>query len=174
MARKTEVVSAPSWCGRDQGKTFVITEMSAVVAEKWALAMFIALKGTSAAIPYEVERLGMIGVAVATINAFLAADVDRAKLDPLLDQMLTCITRIRDLKAPNVVTPLRLELDDIEEVATLAWLRSEVLRVHTGFPVAESLSRLISAIQSPAPSNTRTSRRTSASRSHQAAQPTPN
>jgi hypothetical protein len=159
--RKTEVVQAPGWCGRDAGKTFVITEMSAVAAEKWAIGMFLCLKGTSAFIPAEAERWGMVGVARMGLNAFFAADVDAKKLEPLLDQMLTCIHMIRDPKAPDVVTPLRLEFDDVNEVATLAWLRSEVLRVHTGFPIAESLYRLISAIQTPAPESTQTSPQTS-------------
>ena len=172
--RKTEVIQAPAFCGRDAGKTFVITEMPAVQAEKWALGMFLALKGTSGQIPQEVERLGMVGVAVATINAFLAADVDQKKLEPLLDQMLTCVKRVRDPKAPDVVTPLRLEIDDIEEVATLPWLRSEVLRVHTGFSFAESLSQLISAIQKAAPSSTPTSPPTSASPSRADGQPSLN
>lgn len=172
--RKTEVVHAPDWCGRDAGKIYVITEMSAVAAEKWAIGMFLVLKGTAMQIPPEIERFGMIAVARAGINAFLASDVDRTKLEPLLDQMLTCIKRVRDPRAPEVVTPLRLELDDVEEVATLGWLRSEVLRVHTGFPVAESLSRLISAIRSPVPSSTPTSPPTSASPSLPDGQPTLN
>lgn len=144
--RKKEIVAVPKLGGgRDDGKTFMIDEMSAAQAEKWALRMFIALKGTSAAVPDDVARFGMVGVAIRGLNAFLAADVRFVDIEPLLDDMLTCVRIVRDPHHPDVATALMS--DDIEEVQTRVWLRGEVLRVHTGFSVAEAFSLLVSAIK---------------------------
>ena len=146
--RKREVVTVPaSWGGRDANKNFVVTEMPATRAEKWAWRLMIAVKGTTAEVPQEVAALGMVGVAIRGLNAFLASDVDFAKLEPLLDEMMTCVTVVRDLQHPDVATPIVSD-DDVEEVRTVAWLRSEVLRVHTGFSAAEAFSRIVSAINS--------------------------
>ena len=124
--------------------------MSAIAAEKWADRLFIALKGTTGSVPREMMHLGIVAVAVRGINTFLAADIDWSKFEPLLDEMMACVKIIRDKSHPEVATDILEATDDIEEVQTILWLRGEILRVHTGFPVAESLSKLISAIQAPA------------------------
>lgn len=147
--RKKESVVVPAMGGRDDGKTFAIEEMPAAKAEKWAWRMFIALKGTSAEIPQEVAGLGMVGVAIRGINAFLAADVRFQDIEPLLDEMMTCVMIVRDPRYPAVVAALIPE--DVEEVRTMGWLRSEVLRIHTGFSGAEAFSHLVSAIKATPP-----------------------
>lgn len=146
--RKTDTIVVPNWGLRDDGKMFFITEMSAAQAEKWAARLFLALKGTSAAVPYEVERLGMVGVAIRGLNAVLAADVRWIDLEPLLDEMFTCVQCIRDRNHPTTTTALLP--DDIEEVQTRAWIRSEILRVHTGFSAADAFSTLLSTIAASA------------------------
>lgn len=146
MTKRTERCVVPSWGKRDAGKTFLVTEMPAMQAEKWAWKMVIAVKGTTARVPEEVAQLGMIGIAVRGLNAFLASDVDFAKLEPLLDEMMTCVSLVRDPAHPDVATPIASP-DDIEEPVTVTWLRSEVLRVHTGFSAAEAFSELVSALQ---------------------------
>lgn len=143
---KIEDVVVPKWGGRDESKKFRITEMSAYRAEKWAFRMFLAMKGTGGRIPEGAEKLGMVGVAIAGLNAFLAAPVSFAEIEPLLDEMLTCVQMIRDHKHPDIPTDLRD--GDILDVRTLGWLRSEVLRVHTGFSAADAFSKLISVTQS--------------------------
>lgn len=163
--RKTEYVTVPSWGGRDAGKVFRIKESPATQAEKWAWKLIIALKGTTAQIPEEIAPLGMIAVAIRGINSFLASDVDFAKLEPLLDEMLDCVKIVRDPNTTDKTTgePLATELvsdDDIEEVKTIAWLRSEVLRIHTNFSFIEALSwwvRLSQTITPTSSSNTSTS-----------------
>lgn len=146
MSRKIELVVVPTTigAGRDAGKTFKITEMAAIPAEKWAWRFFIALKGTTASIPEEIAPLGMIAVAIRGLNSFLAADVDFAKLEPLLNEMMTCVECIRDVNAIDKMTGLPVATkvvspDDIEDITTVAWLRSEVLRVHTNFSLVDGL-----------------------------------
>ena len=155
MARKRETVTVPNWSGnRDAGKKFLITEMPAADAEKWALRALLLIKGSGERIPNGVAGLGMVGVAIIGLNVFLQGSINPADMDPLMDQMMTCVAMIRDpnsidkLTGEPVSTPI-VSPDDIEEVQTRLWLRSEVLRVHTGFSPAEALSRLLQAIKVP-------------------------
>lgn len=138
--RKVETVAVPAeWGARDAGKLFRITEMPAAKAEKWAWRLMLVLKGTSAQIPYELEALGIVAISIRGINAVMAAEIDFAKLEPLLDEMMTCVEIIRDPKAPEVGTQI-VSPDDIEEARTIGWLRSEVLRIHTNFSLTAALS----------------------------------
>jgi hypothetical protein len=155
--RKREVVVVPEWGGRDKGKHFEIQEAPALKAEKWFWRFSIVLKGTSAAIPEDLVSYGMAAMAIMTaraVNAFLAADIDFVKLEPLLDELLECVNRIRNPAVNDRTTgqPHATPLvgdDDIEEVKTIIWLRSEVLRVHSNFSLADGLSTLVSAITKP-------------------------
>jgi len=151
---KTAVVAVPAeWGERDKGKTFLITEMPAAPAEKWGMRMFLALKGTSAQVDEYVARMGMIGVAIRGLNAFLSSDIRYEDIRPLLEEMFECVRIIRDPGTRNretgdqVATDLVSD-DDIAEVRTRMWLRSEVLALHTNFSFADALFRLISAINS--------------------------
>lgn len=157
---KKEIVVVPSWEGsRDGGKHFLISEMPAAAAEKWAFRMFIALKGSGSEIPESAQRLGMVGVMFAGFNTFLRADVDPDAIEPLLDQMMTCVKFIRDPRATDKTTgdPIATDLvsdDDILDVKTRMWLRSEVLRVHTGFMLVEAVLKWISDSKTPEGSST--------------------
>lgn len=154
MSLKTKVVVIPKdplW-GRDQGKAFLLTEMPAAEAEKWAIRAFLVFKGSGAEIPAEVRGLGMVGVAIIGLNVLLKADVKYEDLTVLLDEMLTCVQVIPDQS--NVDTARKPLPGEIEEVATLGWLRSQILELHTGFSVADSLSKLLLEIMTTASSLT--------------------
>lgn len=145
-------VSTP---GRDLGKTFHIREMGAMQAEKWALrALRAAVKGGADLGP-EVVAAGVQGIVIAGIQAlFHSAPED---IEPLLDEMMACVTIKPDPKNPAIQRPL-IE-DDIEEVRTLIDLRMEVLKLHTDFFGAASPSTSEPEIsQSPASPNTPMSR----------------
>jgi hypothetical protein len=146
---KSTILVVPNWGGRDDGKTFLLTEKPASVAEKWAYRLFLAIKGTTAQVPDDVARLGMVGVAIRGINSFLAADIRWSDIDPLLDEMFTCVQIIRDPKHPSVSSaPAE---SDIEEVQTRGWLRSEVLRLHTNFSFIDAVSTLLSMSKAASP-----------------------
>ena len=131
---------------RDVGKRFLITEMPAAQAEKWALRALLMLKGSGERIPHNVHGLGMVGVAILGFNIFLTGQIKAEDLMPLMDEMMSCVQIVRDPKHPDVASPL-ISDDDIQEVKTRLWLRSEVLRIHTNFSPAEALSKLIVDIQ---------------------------
>lgn len=146
--RKSETVVVPKGLGdgRDDGKLFLITEMPAAQAEKWAMRAFLVLKGSGERIPENVSGMGMVGIAIIGLNVFLQGTVDPAQLEPLLDEMFTCVQAVRDQRHPTAATAVG---DYIEEVQTRLWLRSEVIRVHVNFSPAEALSKLISVATTP-------------------------
>lgn len=144
--RKSEIVIAPRAEGnRDAGKHFLITEMPAAQAEKWAYRAVLLIKGSGERIPDNVSGLGMVGIAILGLNVFLRGTIRPEDLDPLMDEMMTCVRMIRDPRYPDVATEIVSD-DDIEEVRTRLWLRSEVIRIHTGFSPAAALSKLLDAV----------------------------
>lgn len=132
--RKTEtvVISAD---GRDKGKTFILTEMPALRAERWALRALMALAKSGAQMPEGMERGGMAAIAVAGLRALQNIEFDEAQV--LLDEMIDCIEIMPDpRKNPGFKRELvrnMAEGDDIEEIATIFTLRQKVFELHTSF-----------------------------------------
>jgi hypothetical protein len=111
--------------GRDQGRQFRITELSASAAEDWAIRAFMAIAKGGMEIPDGVPA-SIAGIAILGFKALAGMDVATAK--PLLDEMMGCVQVITSSGA--VRRPME---EDIEEVATRLQLRKEVFEVHTGF-----------------------------------------
>lgn len=142
--RKSKDVTVPeAWAARDAGKVFRITEWPAGRAEKWGARMLLTLRGSGANIPISVSHLTMSQVAAVGINAFFQSAVMPDELIPLLDELLECVQIIRDpVRHPDVATAIVGD-EDIQEIRTRLWLRSEVIELHTGFSAADALSDLI-------------------------------
>ena len=140
MARKTKtiVVSADN---RDKGKTFFVTEMPAMSAEKWATRALSAMARSGIELPAEVMNAGIAGIVVIGAKALLS--VDFVEAEPLLDEMMACVQFVPDPSKPDVLR--RVHDDDIEEVSTILLLRNEVIELHLGFSIAAGLSKLGSA-----------------------------
>ena len=115
--------------GRDFGKTFVITEMSASKAESWAYRAILALMANGVELPDGFERMGMAGMAEVGIKALSGLKWEVA--EPLLEEMWQCVQFMPDQSKPNIVRNLIEE--DIEEIQTRIKLRIEVWKVHAGF-----------------------------------------
>lgn len=135
MARKVKefVVTAE---GRDKGKTFILTEMPADQAERWALRALLALQAAGVTLPDGFEATGMAGVAYAGLTA-----LNRIKYEdvgPLLTEMLGCI-KYRHKPGQDAQHLLAGEECQVEEVATLLTLRREIFELHTGFSLAGKL-----------------------------------
>jgi hypothetical protein len=124
--------------GRDLGKVYQLTEVSAIQADKWGIRAMLALNRSGAEIPEEIMRMGIIGVMMVGVHKLRG--VEWRDLEPLIDEMLTCVAVVPTPTQPNVVR--QLFPDDIEEVMTLALLRKEVWKLHVGFtsPVDPSTS----------------------------------
>ena len=77
MARKVEYVTIDQE-GRDKGKTFKITEMPALKAEKWATRAFLALAASGLDLPTDVNA-GMAGIAALGLDVFRNLDFEKAE-----------------------------------------------------------------------------------------------
>ena len=115
--------------GRDKGKTFVLTEMSAADAERWALRAFFALMNTGVEIPADIAESGMAGIASMGLQAIGKLPYEAA--EPLLADMWDCVQIMPDPSKKSVVRDLIEQ--DIEEVSTRLEIRKAVFDLHTGF-----------------------------------------
>jgi hypothetical protein len=133
VARKTEIINVTSE-GRDKGKQFIITEMPALRAERWAFRALLALAHSGVELPAGAADGGMAVLASAGLQALNSLDFEEAR--PLLDEMWSCVQIVPDPKNPNIVRPLVIreaDGDDIEELPTIFQLRERIFRLHTDF-----------------------------------------
>ena len=131
MARKEASFVAQT--GRDKGKEFLITEMSATQAENWAIKAVLAIGNAGIEIPDNLVSQGMAGLVAVGYMNLLKIPFDAAK--PLLDEMMGCVQFI---PSPNIKRPL-IE-DDIEEVSTRLALRKAIWNLHMDFFLGEKES----------------------------------
>jgi hypothetical protein len=153
MARKEALVKVPKFDfgeNRDQGKVFFIREWDAARADSWIQKVAFAANQGGGALPLDLTGIGWEGIAIIGINTFLRGSVNDEKLRPLIDELLECVKIVRDERHPEVATDVLP--DDIEEVATRWWLRSEVVRVHINFSIADNLYALRQSILAKLPS----------------------
>lgn len=138
--RRTRTVTITA-AGRDSGKQFLLTEMSAAEAEE------IAIRVLGPRFPDAVMTYGMAGVAILGIPAIYAMPYDEAK--PLWDRIMACVRPVGTQAAP---APISAD-NAIEEVTTRIQLRMEVLELHLGFSLADA-RRVLSDMVPTAPATT--------------------
>lgn len=116
--------------GRDQNKSFVLTELPADQAERWAIRAMLGLVQSGAEISPEIMQGGMASLAAMGVQAL--GGITWETLEPLLDEMFSCISYQHAPGAPlqNVFPGINSQ---IEEVATRFALRLAVWELHTGF-----------------------------------------
>lgn len=131
--------------GRDKGKTFVITEMSAAKTERWAMRAFTVLMRHNVDVGEVRANGGIEEIARAGFGALTTLKFD--EVEDLLDEMFDCVVIVPDPKKPEITRPI-IE-DDIEEVLTRLKIREAVFKLHTDF------------LQGGVPSKPSTSRRPS-------------
>lgn len=120
--RRTEIVEIAE--GRDAGKKYQITEMSAEAAEWWAFRALQAIAGADAELNLQAPLADM---AAQGIKALAKVHPDQAK--PLLDEMMSCV----QILVPATQKPRPLLDGDIEDVKTRFMLRKTVVELHLGF-----------------------------------------
>ncbi len=145
--RKTKTIIIPGTYQdepgfRDNGKKFLLTEMASRPAEKWADRAFLALAHSRADLPSGRGR----GMAWIEQVQRLAGHIHFPELEPLMDEIMACVQRIEP--GTEYVRPLidlGTEGDDIEEVSTRHFLRSEVIALHVGFSLPAVILNWIAA-----------------------------
>lgn len=128
MARKTATVTITEE-GRDQGKVFLLTEMSATQAELWAIQVFMSMAKSGVEVPENFRDLGIAGLARIGLGALSSLSFKDAR--PLLEELFTCVQIVPDRSNPSFARQL-LETD-IEEIGTRLKLRLDVLKLHFDF-----------------------------------------
>lgn len=130
MARRQEQYTIEG--GRDNGKTFLLTEMPADQAEQFAWKAACAAFNGGMGIPYDLLKSGWAGL--AHIGPGLLTAIPYDVLKPLLDEMLACVQIVPEPSKPSVTRPF--DYADIEEATTLLALRAEVFKLHVNFSEA--------------------------------------
>lgn len=133
MARKTKTVTMDS--GRDAGKTFLITEMPLLQADRWAQQALFALARSGIETQQFDEDEGMLGMAKVALTAI--SHIDPLVGNELMNELLTCVQIV---PSGGVARVLIFDDDsgDIEDVKTLFMLRKEALLIHLDFLTAGS------------------------------------
>jgi len=151
--RKHKVITVDGE-GRDRGKTFLLLEMPAMQAEKWATKALLAMGRAGVEVPEDALQAGALGVLLLGLAGVQQMRFEDA--EPLLDEMMTCVSFVPDpskvdpLAGRPISRPLITSDDsaDIEEVSTLLQLRGEVVELHVGFSPAAVLSNMAAALTS--------------------------
>lgn len=144
MARKTKTVTIES--GRDQGKSFLVTEMPVTKADKWAnTALLAMMRGgvdvggvnfdliTNTLMPSDAPKIDVSGgmLELARISIAALGNVTEAVGQDLLDQLIDDCVQV----APSggVARPMLSIDDEIEDLKTLWTLRKEAFLLHIDF-----------------------------------------
>ena len=75
--------------GRDKGKLFQITEMSAVAGDRWATKALFAIAKGDVVIPESISGSGFAGIAKLGLQMLLLAPYELC--EPLLMDLLACV-----------------------------------------------------------------------------------
>lgn len=148
--RKTKTIVIESE-GRDKGKMFHITELSASQSEAWATRALFVMMNCGVEVPDDLLSAGLAGIAAIGIKSLSKVPYELAK--PLFDEMMECVAVVPDPKQPLVrrgyggVGPM-IE-DDIEEVSTRLQLRKAVLDLHLDFFLGAARSQQEAAAAAP-------------------------
>ena len=134
MTRRTQNVTIDAE-GRDKGKTFVITEMPADLAERWATRALVELMNAGVELPDGALHSGMAGIAAAGVRAL--GNLSYERLEPLLVDMWACVQYVHAPGQPPMELKPSPHPQFIEEVKTRLTLRLAVLELHLGFSLAE-------------------------------------
>lgn len=137
--------------GRDKGKVFLLREMPASQAERWAARAFLAIAKSGVDLPAGAMESGFAGF--ASYGLSLIGKLPFEDADLLMDEMFGCVTIIPD---PAKEFSRSLVEDDIEEVQTRIKLRVATFKLHADFSKAATslTSAQPSAANSPAASST--------------------
>jgi hypothetical protein len=141
---------------RDNGKTYLLSEMSAEQAEAWALHALTLVSQAGVNLPDGIQNYGMAGMALIGLDSLMKVNFMAAK--PLLDEIMACVQYV-----PDPSRPLPRQLDegggmDIEEVRTRLFLRDAVFELHTGFSAADAIRGILTSAQAIfSPTDTKTS-----------------
>lgn len=131
MARKTKTVVIE--LGRDKGKTFLITEMPLLKADRWANRCLLAMLKGGVDVG-DVNNLtidatgGILEMAKIAIGAL--GNIETETGIDLLNELLDCVQVVPSGGIPRDLLSIDEEIEDLK---TLAILRKEAFMIHIDF-----------------------------------------
>lgn len=130
MARK-EIAFIVEEEGRDKGKEFIITEMSAWDADTLAQDIFRAMGDSEfSEIPADVIAMGCAGLATIGMSVISASSPDVAR--QLRDRLMSTVDIVITNEGTRQQRKVKGELD-FEEVSTIRKLLDKVFKVNFDF-----------------------------------------
>lgn len=116
--------------GRDKGKEFLITEMSAWDAEELAEEIYRAMgQGEFNSLPADVVAMGVSGLATVGMSVLSAAPAHVSR--PIADKLLSTVAII--ISHDGKENQRKVKPIDFEEVATIRALKDKIFELNFGF-----------------------------------------
>lgn len=127
MSLKSKTITIEK--GRDEGRTYLITEMPISKADNWAMRALFAIANGGVDLESVNPNMGMLGMANVAIKAL--AGIDPKVGIPLLDELLECVQVV---SSGGNARALLLD-SDVKDLTTMFTLRKEALAIHLDFLV---------------------------------------
>ena len=140
MGRKTKyhrIEAGGNPENRDIGKVFLLTEMAASKAERWAMRALIALMKSGMKISDDEKKMGLSTMAEKGFETLQGVMLDPKDVEPLMDELMSCVQFYDE----HTKISRGLFEEDIEEVMTRVELKKEVFYLHTGFLRAAGIQK---------------------------------
>ncbi|HEC1649040.1 TPA: hypothetical protein R1156_000948 [Yersinia enterocolitica] len=116
--------------GRDKGKEFIITEMSAWDAEELSEEIYRAMgHGEFNSLPSDVVSMGVAGLATVGISVLAAAPASVSR--PISDRILSTVEIVITNEGKDITRSIKPI--DFEEISTIRTLKDKVFELNFGF-----------------------------------------
>ncbi|HDL7179816.1 TPA: hypothetical protein PXM65_002785 [Yersinia enterocolitica] len=116
--------------GRDKGKEFIITEMSAWDAEELSEEIYRAMgHGEFNSLPADVVAMGVSGLATVGVSVLAAAPASVSR--PISDRILSTVEIVITNEGKDITRSIKPI--DFEEISTIRTLKDKVFELNFGF-----------------------------------------
>ncbi|CQI88901.1 Uncharacterised protein [Yersinia rohdei] len=116
--------------GRDKGKEFIITEMSAWDAEELSEEIYRAMgHGEFNSLPADVVSMGVAGLATVGVSVLAAAPASVSR--PISDRILSTVEIVITNEGKDITRSIKPI--DFEEISTIRTLKDKVFELNFGF-----------------------------------------
>ncbi|ENF3463380.1 hypothetical protein SM871_004427 [Yersinia enterocolitica] len=116
--------------GRDKGKEFIITEMSAWDAEELSEEIYRAMgHGEFNSLPADVVAMGVAGLATVGVSVLAAAPASVSR--PISDRILSTVEIVITNEGKDITRSIKPL--DFEEISTIRTLKDKVFELNFGF-----------------------------------------
>lgn len=143
MRRKDTVIIPMA--GRDQGKSFTIEEMPAAQAEEWFTRALMLIMRGGLEVPDNILNQGTLGFSMLAIVSITTGfgKAPWPEVKQLLDEMFDSCVLSYNPPSGVAVTGRSMIMSQLEEVASIYWIRDRIVALHTGFLLSAWMSHFL-------------------------------